>query len=373
MFQQKVNLTQSLGVVGDFASANPRASEVAGPGALVAGPNGCKVGLFAWISGNQVNNTGAGAPDGFIGRAQQALMMTFNSQYGMTIPAGMPVTVFNAGDFLCRNDGTAATARRLAVYADLGDGKASSGASNAPASAAFTGSIAANIAASTCSITANTFLTSTISGTTMTVGSIGAGAVFPGQILTGTNVSAGTTVIAQLTGATVGGAGTYQVSISQTVLSTTITGSGGCFTVVTMTSGTIVVGQTLSGGATDAATTVLAFGTGAGAAGNYWVSVSQAISAQAITASGGTLTVTAIASGTLLPNDIIYAASNITTGNYIVQGITGTGGTGTYLVSVGDTFSSGAITIAGSVVATNWNWASVVNPGEVGKISTWTV
>lgn len=65
----------------------------------------------------------------------------------------------------------------------------------------------------------------TISGTTMTVAAMAAngGAYFAGMVIQGTGVTAGTTIVAQLTG-TPGGAGTYQVSVSQTVAATTITG-----------------------------------------------------------------------------------------------------------------------------------------------------
>ena len=50
------------------------------------------------------------------------------------------------------------------------------------------------------------------------------GAYAPGQLLTGTGVTAGTRIVAQLTGTT-GGIGTYSVSISQTTASTAITGN----------------------------------------------------------------------------------------------------------------------------------------------------
>ena len=64
---------------------------------------------------------------------------------------------------------------------------------------------------------------STISGTTLTVGGTVTGTFALGQTLTGTGVTAGTTIIAFGTGT--GGAGTYTVSTSQTVASTTITGT----------------------------------------------------------------------------------------------------------------------------------------------------
>lgn len=64
---------------------------------------------------------------------------------------------------------------------------------------------------------------STISGTTLTVGGTITGKFIVGQKLTGTNVVAGTYITALGTGS--GGAGTYTVSISQSVTSTTISGS----------------------------------------------------------------------------------------------------------------------------------------------------
>lgn len=65
--------------------------------------------------------------------------------------------------------------------------------------------------------------TSTISGTTLTAGTI-TGNLYPGMLLSGTGVTPGTYVVAQLTG-TATATGTYQVWPSQTVSSTTILGN----------------------------------------------------------------------------------------------------------------------------------------------------
>ncbi|MCV5473623.1 hypothetical protein OFN43_32725, partial [Escherichia coli] len=54
-FQSVINQQQAPGVEGDFASANPKASLLAGEGALVAGANGVVVGRFAWVSNGVVN------------------------------------------------------------------------------------------------------------------------------------------------------------------------------------------------------------------------------------------------------------------------------------------------------------------------------
>lgn len=59
---------------------------------------------------------------------------------------------------------------------------------------------------------------------TLTAVAVGAGTVYPGMALSGTGVLPGTFIMRQLTG-TIGGVGTYEVSLDQTVASTTITGN----------------------------------------------------------------------------------------------------------------------------------------------------
>ena len=66
--------------------------------------------------------------------------------------------------------------------------------------------------------------TGSISGTTLTVTNVNYGTLVVGQTLSGTGVTGGTTITAYGTG--VGGNGTYTVSSSQTVSSTTITATG---------------------------------------------------------------------------------------------------------------------------------------------------
>lgn len=68
-------------------------------------------------------------------------------------------------------------------------------------------------------------VTGSIGGTTLTVSAVTNGTLAVGQTISGTGVTAGTTIIALGTGT--GGTGTYTVSASQTVSSTTI--SATCF------------------------------------------------------------------------------------------------------------------------------------------------
>jgi hypothetical protein len=66
--------------------------------------------------------------------------------------------------------------------------------------------------------------TSSISGTTLTVGSLASGTIIAGQRLTGTGVTAGTYIVS-------GAGSTWTVTPSQTVASTTITGTAYTFTI----------------------------------------------------------------------------------------------------------------------------------------------
>jgi hypothetical protein len=66
--------------------------------------------------------------------------------------------------------------------------------------------------------------TASIALTVMTVTAISSGPIYPGMVITGTGVTAGTYIVSQTTG-TDGSTGTYVVSASQTVASTTITGT----------------------------------------------------------------------------------------------------------------------------------------------------
>jgi len=67
--------------------------------------------------------------------------------------------------------------------------------------------------------------TGSISGTTLTVTAVSSGSIHVGQLLTGTGVAVGTVITAYGTN-TFGSTGTYTVGLSQTVASTTITGVG---------------------------------------------------------------------------------------------------------------------------------------------------
>jgi hypothetical protein len=140
-FQTQVNLTQAPGVAGDFCSANPRHSVLSVPGGFIAGTGGLTVGLFAWAdtaTGTVLLNTGTGVPTCFVHRAMAALITTYLSEFGTTIPAGFGVgEAFNGGDFWVKNAGASAVAVGMKAFANLTNGTVSFAA----AGATVTGSI----------------------------------------------------------------------------------------------------------------------------------------------------------------------------------------------------------------------------------------
>jgi hypothetical protein len=367
-FPSTVTVQPAVGVAGDFCDANPRASVVNQAGAFVAGPNGVTVGRFAWADAANVSvsNSGLGAPTGFVARLQQALITAFLGDDSLQVPVGLPVTLFSSGGYWVKNDGAAASAIGQKAYANNATGAVSFAASgNPPTGASVTGSIAANVV--TGAIAVNS-CTASISGQVMTVTAVAAGTVLAaGQTLAGTGVDASTSILAQLTG-TAGGVGTYSVSISQTVASTTVAASGGGLTVSAVTSGVLRVGQTISGAGITAGTTITGLGTGSGGTGTYAVSVSQTASSTTVTASGGTMTVTAVASGAIAVGDSISGA-NVTAGTKVTGLITGTGGTGTYTVDTSQTAASATITVA-AATETKFVALSVGAPGELVKMSS---
>lgn len=366
-FPTAVNTVQAPAVAGDFADKNPRATVDAGQGAFVAGTSGVTVGKFAWIDslGLTASNYGANAPTGFVARSQQALITTFLADNSQVIPQGLPVTLYSSGGFWVKNEGTTTSVIGQKAYANNVTGGVSFAATGTPpAAASVTGSIAANVV--TGSIAVNS-VTASISGQVMTVTAIGSGVLGAGQSLTGTNVTAGTYIVNQLTG-TAGGTGTYTVSVSQTSASGTVVASGGGLTVTAVTTGTLAVGQVISGSGVTTGTTIVGYGTGTGGTGTYLVSVSQTASSTTVTATGGTLTVTAVGSGALAVGDTI-SGSGVTAGTYITGQLTGTGGTGTYLVSVGQTASSTTITV-NAATETKFIALSVGATGELVKMSS---
>jgi hypothetical protein len=298
-FQKQVNLTPAPAVAGDFASSNPRTTVLAGPGGLVAGPGGVTVGKFAWVDADGVTarsrGTKAAAPAGFVHREQQALIQTYLAESGMNIPAGFPVTLHNEGDFFAVNAGPSAFAVGDTVYADYANGNV---AQAAAANASATASMGATFTASG-------------SGTNLTVSSV-TGLISIGETISGTGVPAGTTIVSQTSGTT-GGAGVYVTSVATTASAATVTSFGNVLNVTAVASGSLEVGESVTG--------------------------------------------TGIPAGAVIASQISGA----------------TGGVGVYSLSLPATAyaASTTVTSVGGVTATGWKAQSAAAVGELVKISTW--
>jgi hypothetical protein len=373
MFQNKVNLQQAPAVAGDFASSNPRASVLAGEGALIAGPGGVTVGRFAWIEpdGRTVVNFGTAPakPAGFVHREQQALITVYLGEASNVIPEGFPVILHDEGDFFAANAGPSASTIGEAIYASYSDGKAYMGA--APDGASVTGAMGStNTAALGATFTASAGVDPTQLVVTAVTGFISIG-----EEISGTGVTAGTKILSQVSG-TPNGAGTYQLDQSNTASSATVTSFGNVVK-VSATTGLISVGETISGGSgfpVGATITAQISGT-PGGAGVYSLSAAgtaYVASATGVTTFGTVLDVTAVGSGVLAPGQAV-SGSGIPSGANIASQVSGTvGGIGIYTLDLPATAyaASTTVTAVGGVL-TSWVAKSIAAVGELVKISTW--
>ena len=174
------------------------------------------------------------------------------------------------------------------------------------------------------------YVTASISGTVMTVSAVSSGAIVVGQTVFGTGVTANTTITSFGTGT--GGVGTYNVSSTQTVGSTSIS----CIGVFR--------------------DTPLTGGSGTGATANVTILNSRVYSVEIVNAGvnyavGDSLTATfAGSTNGIATISAITGGSNYTNGTYTsipLTGGTGSGAVGTVVVS-GNTVTSVTITSAGS-------------------------
>lgn len=302
-FQTFVQRNPAPGVRGGFASMNPRAIALTGEGAFRSGlgnnylsaANLARVDAFAWGAGQYAGSQKpAGASVlGFVANELQANIpfapgLNVNV-VSLDVNVGFPVTLFTHGDFwtlpIAPLNGVVAP--NDTVYARPYDGTPT----NDPVAFSATGVQAT---------------------TTMTISAVTKGALVPGMHLSGTN--AASVVVQQLTGVP-GGAGTYQMSVSETVGSATVTADAvdtgfkfmssiaadasftgviaagtGILTASAVT-GSIQVGQYLNGTGVPANLFVVSQLTGpAGGAGTYQVnSIGPAVGSTAMTSSEGKL------------------------------------------------------------------------------------
>lgn len=155
--------------------------------------------------------------------------------------------------------------------------------------------------------------TGSVSGTTLTISAVTSGRLEVGSIISGTNVTAGSTITAFGTGT--GGTGTYTVSASSTASSTTISSSTATFTIPT---GVTKLKMTVVGGGGGGGSVVGCVGSGSGGgAGAAAIKYLTGLTA------GNTLAVTIGAGGTTAGAG---GTSSVASGTQTITTVSATGG-----------------------------------------------
>jgi len=212
-----------------------------------------------------------------------------------------------------------------------------------------------------------TFTASADTDTTRLVVTSVTGYISVGDKLSGTGIAVGTTVVSQVSGTT-GGAGTYQLSTTNSASSATVTAFGTTLNVSAIT-GYLSVGDTLS---TGAKITAQVSGT-AGSTGRYTFDTAATayLASGTVTAFGTVMNVTAIGSGTLAIGNPV-SGTGVPTNAVISSFIAGTyGGVGRYGLSVAASAYAASTTITATAgVLTSFKAQSIAAVGELVKIST---
>ena len=320
-FQSFVNKELPVGIAGDFAGANIHANVVAGAFGAQASPGGVYIGVMGFFNPATTLVTSyyqGSSFCGFVHREGQGIITPFLGLSTMLIPGGYPTTLMAQGDFLGIFTAGATVGQK--VYWTPGI----SGTSQV-----F--SLTSNTTGQ--SVTASDTSATTSNGNTLT----GVGT------LTGTITAGMELVMAGIP------AGTYFV-----------TGGASPWTIANYDGATIPVVTTTAFSAYGATETQ--YYVASPVVANTSFTASLAVPASGVAFS--VLTVTAIASGTLVPGQWISATGGgglpSTANVQILEQLTGsTGSTGTYLTN----------NVEYTVTSTN---TFAATQGQLGKISTWS-
>lgn len=379
-FQSKVNTQQAPAVQGDFASTNPFASVLAGQGALIAPATGLIVGNFFWVgpAGQVSQSFVAGYQIAFLGRNEQALITAFLGEATLVVPSGFMVTGFNEGDFWAKFS-AGATPGQL-VWADPNTGAPIS-AATVPAGATATASAGVTGTGTVVNLS-----------TTLTVNTVSAGILGVGDVVSGTNIPAGTTILSQLTvtaGSGAGLLGTYQMSAAATGSAgpEAITSQSTVLDVTAILAGALNFGDVISGTGVTVGTTIVS--QGAMFSGVATLASSTTLNVTAVASGSGKLRVgdnvlgTGIPAATTIASQssgtpggvgiyIMSAAATVSAAGVAVTDNNVKGQTGRYTVSVAQNFASTTVTVAGTSQATGFKVRGTYTAGvnELAKIST---
>ena len=237
---------------------------------------------------------------------------------------------------------------------------------NGPQKSTITGSLSTVSSVPTLTVTAvagfqEASVTASLSGTTMTVTVVGSGTLAVGQYVTGTGIPAGTTIADLGTGT--GGTGTYILSQTCTTESSeTITSSW-------YPANNIALGDFVTGTGITAGTFISALGTGTGGAGTYVLS--QAVTTEASETINGYLpscTYDAIQNEFVIWGGVTGSTSTVSFGSAAVAtslNLTQALGAVQQLGSNGNLPDTGApTTFMNNFTATALNWASFMTTWE---------
>lgn len=282
-FPQQVQTYMALAVAGDFASANPRFTVDAGGDAQVSGTN-LFVGRFCWADAtNRVLNSN--------GYGAVTGFLGRNQQGVITtFLAESTMQILSGLPVVPYSGGDFWAVNEGALITTVGMKAYANYATGKVAFAATGAPPTGGTATGSVAAGPSVSTTGSIAGTTLTVTAASVAGLVAGGAISGTGVQAGTKIVSQTSGTT-GGIGVYQVNIPQTVTSTTITSSYGVFTAASALTGSFAIGDVLSGpgGSSDpitAGTAIISFGTGTGGLGTYNVSISQVSTSATVTATG---------------------------------------------------------------------------------------
>lgn len=198
-----------------------------------------------------------------------------------------------------------------------------------------------NVAETSSGGTISNNIVTSVGSNVLTVINIIGGSLYLGQIITGNGIPNNTEITSVPSG---GEEGDYILSNTPSLDNngTTFSGTGSpTITVTSITSGSLFVGQSVSGIGIPTNTTIASLGTGTGGIGTYVLSSTASASGTNITLTGNgsnILDVTSVTNGSFyLSNSTtpaqIVTGSGIPTNTTISSFGTGTGGVGTYILS----------------------------------------
>ena len=200
--------------------------------------------------------------------------------------------------------------------------------------------------------------TGTASGTPATTLTISAvtGLVSVGDVITGTGIT-GTVTIASFVSGTSGGAGVYTTSAATTCSAASITGSSVVLDVTVVGAGTVALGQEVTGSGITAGTFIAGLGTGTGGTGTYIVTVGQTHASEALTLVMPTCSWDSVSGAFTVVSSTTGSASTISVGSgTIASALALTLATGAVLSQGAAATTPGAF--MPSITAQTQNWAT---------------